>query len=357
MTIRIGIAGLGFGAQVHLTACQRVPGLVVTALADNGSGRAASLAAAQAQPVRAFQTAEEMLEWSGIDAAVIATPPVTHEKLAELALAAGKHVLCEKPVGRSRAVSEQLQTRAQAGTRTIGVAFEYRYESGIAALAALVGSGRIGQVERANVHWLTSGALNAARPWSWHHDIGQGGGVMIDWGSHVVDYLWRFGLGRAISVTAHDGLKIVHRADRAGQLQTVTAPDSCDITIAYDGAVAQIAISNASSIALGHRIELFGASGRAVLHHAPPFTAGSKSLTVYDRYGKPESLPLPNDGSSEDDRIAAMRGLLTDFAAAITARYNTLPGLADAARAWSILEAAQTSARDGGGVRCLPTAA
>jgi predicted dehydrogenase len=357
MTIRVGIAGLGFGAQVHLAACQRVPGIVVTALADNGSGRAASLAAAQAQSVRAFQSAEDMLGWDGIDAAVIATPPMMHEKLAELALAAGKHVLCEKPVGRSRAISERLQTRAGAGTSTIGVAFEYRYESGIAALAALVRSGRIGQVERASVHWLTSGALNARRPWSWHHDIAQGGGVMIDWGSHVVDYLSRFGLGRAISVIARDGLKIATRADRAGRMQTVTAPDSCDMTIAYDGAVAQIAISSASSIALGHRIELFGAWGRAVLHHAPPFTADSKSLTVYDRDGKPEILPLPNDGSTDDDRIAAMHGLLTDFAAAIAARHNTLPGLADAARAWSILEAAQASARDGGGVRCLPTAA
>ena len=95
MALRIGIVGVGFGATVHIPAFQS-EGLEVVAVCSRRSERVQEAAAKFGVP-NAFTDYDEMLRLPGLDAVSIATPPSLHKEQALAAIAAGKHVMCEKP--------------------------------------------------------------------------------------------------------------------------------------------------------------------------------------------------------------------------------------------------------------------
>jgi predicted dehydrogenase len=144
---------------------------------------------------------------SGIDAVYIGTPPKGHLEQVARCARAGKHVLCEKPLGLSVGEVEQMIGLCRAAGVTLGTAFMMRFQSQHLAALQLVRSGRLGQPVFARAQ------LSCWHPpmeGAWRQDPTiAGGGSLIDMGGHCLDLLEMFfGPIAAVSCFTH---RNVHR--------------------------------------------------------------------------------------------------------------------------------------------------
>jgi predicted dehydrogenase len=144
-TLRFGIVGCGgITLQNHLPGLALCPDVQVTALCDADK---TTLDRAQAQagaPVTSTNYLD-VVRRDDVDAVIIATPNVTHREIALAAIAAGKHVLCEKPLALNYAGAKEMANAAdRAGVRHM-TAFTYRFVPAMRYLAYLVHRGDLGQ--------------------------------------------------------------------------------------------------------------------------------------------------------------------------------------------------------------------
>src|SRR5512140_734922 len=142
--VTLALAGCGRISQVHLHAIANEPRVKLVAVVDTDENAAyKAAAAAQVEP---YLTMEKMLAGVGPEAVVICTPPNTHRALAEQALAAGAHVLCEKPLTTSRQDAEKLAEAASMSPRILMIASKFRYVEDIAQTKGILDSGILGDV-------------------------------------------------------------------------------------------------------------------------------------------------------------------------------------------------------------------
>lgn len=198
--IRVAILGAGIGAK-HLTAYRALPDrFQVLTLCDRDYDRATEAAAGGALP--AIETdIDAAIDDPNIDLIDICLPPALHFQVAERALEAGKHVVCEKPLVGSLREVDQLAKLAQAKARVLAPVFQYRYGPGLAALKALIASGLAGKpfVASLETHW-NRGADYYAVPWrgTW---AGENGGAVLGHAIHAHDLLC-YVLGPVAGVSA-----------------------------------------------------------------------------------------------------------------------------------------------------------
>jgi predicted dehydrogenase len=106
--IRVGVLGAGAIAQVaHLPVLRRLPGVEVVGICDNDVGKAQALAA-RFEVKDTYDDIEEVLRYANVDVVVICTPNHLHEIHIVSALAAGAHVLCERPLALTLAGVERV---------------------------------------------------------------------------------------------------------------------------------------------------------------------------------------------------------------------------------------------------------
>jgi predicted dehydrogenase len=130
-----------------------------------------------------------------VDAVLILTPANTHLEVATRAFAAGKHVLCEKPLDATMARSQELVAIARRSGRRLGVVLQQRFRKGNLRLKQLLNKGALGAVQAA---WLT---VPWWRPQSYYDEPGRGvlardgGGVLITQAIHQIDlFRWLVGI-------------------------------------------------------------------------------------------------------------------------------------------------------------------
>src|ERR1044072_350003 len=123
--LRVGIAGAGFIGAVHARSARQAGAHLAGVAAS--SLQSAEQAAQALGAERAFASAEELVEAPDVDVVHICTPNHLHRPLAEAALAAGKHVICEKPLAIDERGGEEMLARAGAAGRITAVPFVYRY--------------------------------------------------------------------------------------------------------------------------------------------------------------------------------------------------------------------------------------
>ena len=140
--LRAAIAGTGFIGGVHARSA-RLAGATIAGVAASSPERAAEAAAALGAE-RAFDSAEEMVRDPDVDVVHICTPNHLHLPLAEAALAAGKHVICEKPLALDGAGAQRLVDAASGSGLQAAVPFVYRYYPTVREARERVGSGRTG---------------------------------------------------------------------------------------------------------------------------------------------------------------------------------------------------------------------
>ena len=182
---RVVVFGTGFGCVAHVRAL-RAAGFEVMALAGQDPVETAFRADLFDIP-RALTSVDEALAVEGVDAVSIATPPHTHAVIALAAIAAGKHVICEKPFARD--ADEGRVTLAAAGAVHL-LGCEFRWDAGQALLAQTVSSGEIGEPRLATVvlHVPLLADPAAVVP-GWWADVGRGGGWMAAHGSQIIDQI------------------------------------------------------------------------------------------------------------------------------------------------------------------------
>ena len=171
----VALVGLGFGEKVHLPALRDCPLTEPVALWHHRQERLEQACAATGLP--GFHSFETLLADPRIDALVIATPPEPRFALAQAAIAAGKHLLLEKPVALEATQIEELQRQALSAGVCVAVDFEYRAVPAFMQLAALLKHGAIGTPWLVKLDWLMGSRADSSRPWNWYSQRAAGGGV------------------------------------------------------------------------------------------------------------------------------------------------------------------------------------
>jgi predicted dehydrogenase len=207
-TVGVGVIGRGFGQSVVAPVFAETEGCT---LVDVISPR-------DADAVRALCAHPD------VDLVAVHAPPFLHREHVQLALDAGKAVLCDKPFGTSAAEAEAMLAAARAGDAVALLNFEFRHHPGRIALRSLLQDGAIGTVE--HVQWTVFGAgfRVPLRPYGWLFDAERGGGWIGAWGSHVIDFLrWTF--GDLVDASARLRTDITERPDAEGTMHRCTAED------------------------------------------------------------------------------------------------------------------------------------
>jgi predicted dehydrogenase len=184
--LRVGIVGSGFGGTVHAPAYALHPRFDVVAIASPSS---AERVAKERKIPHAFGSVEDMLAGVELDVVSVASPPFDHHRSVLAALAAGKHVLCEKPFALNVAEAEEMSAAGErAGTAT-ALAFEFRYVPGVIAVKELIDNGHVGALREIEVARLGRELLERntkPRP-TWWFSRAAGGGIANAFMPHFFD--------------------------------------------------------------------------------------------------------------------------------------------------------------------------
>jgi predicted dehydrogenase len=199
-SLRAIVVGTGFGARVHVPAL-RGAGFTVEALVGQSPDKTRRRAVNVGVP-RALTSLEEAFSLPDVQAVSVATPPSEHAPVVLAAVAARKHVICEKPFAMDEGEAERMLTRAEAAGVVHRVGHEFRFAPERALVARLVADGAIGEPRMATfVSNVSLVADPQARTPQWWFDATRGGGWLGASGSHAIDQI-RFWLGEFEAVSA-----------------------------------------------------------------------------------------------------------------------------------------------------------
>ena len=368
--IRIGMVGYGFIGKVHTMAYQLLPMIYDPAPADI---RLVGVSAASEASARkgveqggyGFGTTDwrELVERDDIDVINCCTPNFLHKEMLIGAMAAGKHVYCDKPLAMNLAEARDIVAIADETGIRHQMTFEYRFIPAMMRARQLVEEGFLGQVFSFRAAYLHAGYIDPTRPISWRLDVTKGGGgALFDLGAHVLD-LVRFLLGEYDSVHALTETFIKDRPlpGKPNQRMPVEVDDLVLMTVRMaNGAVGTV---EASRLATGTndelRLEIHGQQGALRFNLMDPNwlyvydarepgdpiggNRGFKAIETVQRYPPPAALPGPKFA------VGWMRYHIAsqcDFITSLVEGRPTSPDFVDGMRIQEVMEAGYTSARE-----------
>ena len=193
--IRVLILGTGGMANAHAEFYTAIPGVTLVAGIDNNPDRLAAFNAKHGIP-HGFPSVAEALAWGEFDAVSNVTPDPVHYPTTLPLLAAGKHVLCEKPLATNHAHAAEMAAAAKAAGVVNMVNLSYRNVPSLMHAATMVDAGEIGEVRHFEAaylqSWLTQpawGEWSTEQQWLWRLSTAHGSmGVLGDIGVHILDF-------------------------------------------------------------------------------------------------------------------------------------------------------------------------
>lgn len=138
---------------------------------------------AESLGLHAYESLEDLLADDSIEIVLIATPNDVHHPIAIQALQAGKHVICEKPVTLNAKLLTEMLEAAQAAGKLLTVHQNRRWDRGYVIMRQILDEGILGDLYR--IESRVHGAHGI--PGDWRQDPAQGGGMVYDWGIHLLD--------------------------------------------------------------------------------------------------------------------------------------------------------------------------
>ncbi len=256
----VAIVGAGIIGRNHAAAIARQPRLRVAAVVDPDAVARDALVTA-ASGATGYATLADALADPAVDVVAICTPSGLHAADAEAALAAGRHVLVEKPVDvtlpPARSLAAAAALAAQRGQVT-AVVSQHRFDPASVAVARAVAAGDFGVVSSAvaSVAWWRGQEYYDSAGWrgTWTLD---GGGALANQGVHTADLLlWL--LGTPVSVYAQTAM-LAHR--------DIEVEDVVVATVSFaSGALAVLHATTAAYPGVAVRLAVHGSTGSAVLH-------------------------------------------------------------------------------------------
>ena len=263
--LRAAIAGTGFIGAVHARSA-RLAGARIVGVAAS-SPESARQAAAALGAERAFDSAEELVASPDVDVVHVCTPNHLHLPLALAALAAGKHVICEKPLALDVAGAHELvDAAADAGLRA-AVPFVYRYYPTVREARERVRSGQTGPLRLVHGSYLQDWLLRPEDD-NWRVDTRLGGAsrAFADIGSHWCDLAEFVSGHRIVRLSARlltaiperasaEGRKAFAADARGGEARSVTTEDAALVQFETDGGALGSAV--VSQISAGRKNRLW----------------------------------------------------------------------------------------------------
>ena len=200
--LRFAIVGAGAIARAYEAAFQQTRSAKIVAVCD------VRLASAQEYADRvgakAYSSVQALLSETDFDAAIVCTPPVSHETITCELLKSGKHVLCEKPLAITVGAARRMLAAAEQSGTILTMASKFRYASDVRRAREILLAGEIGDLVFAE-NAFTSFVDMRQR---WNSDAAvSGGGVLIDNGTHAVDIL-RYFLGNLRDIQVVEGRRM-----------------------------------------------------------------------------------------------------------------------------------------------------
>jgi predicted dehydrogenase len=311
--LRVGIAGTGFIGRVHAHAVRSAGGRLVAVAAS--TPESARRAAVDLGAERAEETSEALAVASDLDVVHICTPNDRHEPLAVAALAAGKHVVCEKPLALGAVGAARIEAAAATADRLLAVPYVYRFHPVVRQARALVATGDIGPLRLLHgsyqQDWLASPDDSS---WRVDPDVGGPSRAFADIGSHWCD-LVEFASGHRIArVNALTTTVVPERASTAGPAfssaadadvarRPVATEDVALVLFETSGGAAGSVVVSQVSPGRKNRLwfELDGADGAVVFDQEQP-----ERIEIGRREGRTVLFRDPATMAADAARLATM---------------------------------------------------
>ena len=266
--IGIGIVGFGTAGRSFLPAIRRHPGFELVAVADCVPAVREEIA--RESGVTAHAELGTLLEHPAVQVVYIATPTCLHAEQVLQSLAAGKHVLVEKPMAEDVARALPLVDAARRSGRVVLVGHSHGYDLPVQRMRELIASGEFGRVRMAHTWCYTDWMHRPRRPDEL--DASQGGGVIYRQGAHQFDVLRLLCGGRVRSVRARTFDWNPRRPGTGAHVAYLDFEDGAVATAVYNG------YGGFSSVDLCFGITESGFHQPARYSPRPSAAAGSQSM-------------------------------------------------------------------------------
>jgi predicted dehydrogenase len=329
----LNVALLGFGlagSVFHAPLVAAVPGLRLHTVVSRDAGKVHAVhpqARVLADPAAAFSDPD-------LDLVVVATPNDTHAPLALAALAAGKHVVVDKPFALDVRQAQAMIDAADAAGRVLGAFHNRRWDADFLALRGLLDAGALGEVAELHSHF---DRFRPQVPDRWRDREGPGSGLWYDLGPHLVDQVLQL-FGPPLAV----------HADLARQRDGAQAVDYFHVQLRYPRLRA---VLHAGALVPGHglRFAVHGTGGSWLKHGLDPQEDALRAGAMpggadWGRDPRPGTwLRVDDDGSVQEAPSPAPAGDYPAFYAGMrdAIRNGTPPPVtaADALRVMRVIEA------------------
>jgi predicted dehydrogenase len=386
MTIGVAVIGAGMAGRAHAAAYRTAPTLYQSTLPDlryvsigDISPELGSLAARRFGYERNDTSWQAIAEDPNIDVVSVVVANHLHREIVEGLVAAGKHVLCEKPLSDNLEDARAMADLARSADTIVRIGFTFRRAPGIAALRELVTSGTLGRVLHVDGRYWCDYASDPKGPISWRYKGAPGSGALADIGSHVA-YLVEFLAGDIQEVSG--GRFATAIAERPVPLGSVVGHGQAAVSETYEPVENDdyasfsarfeqgAGVVQVSRVAAGHpnglALEVFGDGGAAkweqersgelqlMLNEGAPGTRGYRRVIIgpdqpYFAGGLPMDAPGVGIGQNDGFYFQA-RAFLEEVAGIDEA--DSLPRNAsfdEGVHNMEILAAVAGSAANGGG--------
>ncbi len=277
-TLGIGLIGYGFIGKAHTYAYTTIPFHYDPPPAHLRLVAVATTQPATAEAARAhggFETAttdwRELIARSDIDVIDICSPNALHAEQLLAAMAAGKHIYCEKPLTATIEEAREVAAAARKWRGTGQMTFHNRFFSAAQRARQLVEQGYLGTVLGMRGVYLHAGSVDPGTPLRWKLRRADGGGVLRDLGSHLLD-LADWLAGPITAVRADTRILHERRPDGRGGTAAVDAEDQAVLTVRLSsGALGTLETSKIATAAEDDlRLEIHGSRGALRLNLMEP---------------------------------------------------------------------------------------
>ena len=295
-----------------------------------------------------------------IDVIDICTPNIYHYETVKKALAAGKHIYCEKPLTVDSDKAYEIASLAKSSGKICTVVFNNRFISPALKAKELINEGKIGRVLSFSAEYLHNSWTDVNRPagWKQNKDI-CGGGVLFDLGSHAIDMIYSL-CGEFDSVYGISQIAYPERAGADGRLWQTNADEAfymiCKLRSGACGTVTVSKLVNGANDDLS--ISVYGETGSLKFSimdpnflyyydaRVKPTTLGGecgyKAIECVSRYPSPGGLfPAPK---ATTDWLRGHVGSIYNFLNSVYEGKQASPDFTDGAHVQAVMEAAYLSA-------------
>jgi predicted dehydrogenase len=334
--VRLGLVGYGFGGRIfHAPFIAAAEGVDLVGVVTRSPQRRAELA--RDHPGVPVFDSQAALIAAGVDAVTVTTPPETRRELVLEAIAAGVHVVADKPFAPTADDGRALVTAAEKASVALNVFHNRRWDADFRTLAAVLSRGDLGEL------WRFESRFDADDPATMSG--GPYGGLLRDIGSHLVDQaLWLLGPARCVYA----------------ELEWVDLPDGrtdCGFSVAIthrSGVHSHLSSTKLNRIA-ERELRAYGSAGGYVARgtdvQAAACIAGLRPADLGATWGYEDesrwgtlhtaagSVPVPSEQG-------AYQAYYTQFAAALRGEAEFPVPAAEAVRTLEVLDAARTSATE-----------